>query len=386
MLKAGLIHQEANGIFYYLPLMEKAIEKFNKIIDKHMEQFGCCKIICPLLQNADRWKESGRYDAYGSEMLRITDRHNKELLFSPTAEEGFFFLVKNYIKSYKHLPKYMYQINWKFRDEISPRNGLLRGREFLMKDGYSFDNNFEDSQKTYNKLCNIYKDIFTELGIADDCILARGDSGPIGGDLNHEIILLTDDGDTTVWYNEIGLKNYDSLDSLKLNPSTVEISQKIETINYKSAKGIELGHLFNYGDKYGRTMDVSFTNSNGQLEYVHGGCYGIGVTRTIAAIIEKYSDNNGIIWPESIAPFKFYLIYKEENTYEAIKIYNQLGSNNVLMDDRKDSFGVKLQDADLLGIPYQIILGNNIELKIRKNGEILNFSMVKNLIDHILTL
>jgi prolyl-tRNA synthetase len=384
MIQSGLIQQEANGIFYFLPLMKKIIDNVEKIIDDYMKTFGCCKLICPILQNADNWKNSGRYDAYGKEMLRIQDRHHKELIYSPTAEEGFFNIVKNTIKSYRHLPKYIYQINWKFRDELSPRNGLLRSREFLMKDGYSFDNNLQDSYETYLKLYNLYVKIFSTIGIEKYCVVASGDSGPIGGQLNHEIILLTPEGDTEVFFtNESFLKQYDSLNQLENNCGTVEINNKKENIIYKHQKGIELGHLFNYGDKYSQQMDVTFINNNGQKEYIYGGCYGIGVTRLIAAIIELLSDENGIVWPESIAPFKYYIIYQDHWIYEARKIYHNLGCDIALLDDRHESMGVKLKDADLLGIPYQIILGKNIEIKTRKNNNIMNFENIKSLIDYL---
>ena len=338
MIRGGLIHQEANGIFYYLPLMKKVMEKVETIIDRNMESMGCCKLLCPILQNADNWKASGRYDAYGPEMLRFHDRHEKELLYSPTAEEGAFNLAKYFIKSYKQLPKYVYQINWKFRDELSPRNGLLRGREFLMKDGYSFHNNVDESYETYLDLYNRYVNIFNDLGIGHQCVAAAGDSGPIGGRLNHEIILLEEEGDTTVWYQE---------------------------------------------DKYGKDMDAAFINNKGQKEFFYGGCYGIGVTRLIAAVVQNHSDDKGIIWPEAMAPFFYHIVFNNDKLYDAMKIYKVLGSQICLMDVRDESMGVKLTDADILGMPYQIILGKNLEIKNRSTGIVKSFENVQNLLEFI---
>ncbi len=381
MLRAGLIHQEANGIFYYLPLMKKVIEKVEAIIDKNMASLGCCKLLCPILQSCDNWKASGRYDAYGPEMLRIHDRHHKELLYSPTAEEGAFNLAKYFIKSYKQLPKYIYQIHWKFRDELSPRNGLLRGREFLMKDGYSFHNNVEESYDAYLDLYNRYVNIFNDLGIGHQCIAASGDSGPIGGQLNHEIILLEEEGDTTVWYQTPGLTNYNHLEDLQNNCGTVEKHLKKDNISYKEARGIELGHLFNYEDKYGKDMDAGFINQQGKKELFYGGCYGIGVTRLIGAIIQTNGDDNGIIWPPAIAPFTYHLVFTGDKLYDAMKIYNGLGHDHCLVDDRDESMGVKLKDADLLGMPYQIIVGNRWEVKIRSTGVIHTFDGAQSLLN-----
>jgi prolyl-tRNA synthetase len=251
-----------------------------------------------------------------------------------------------------------------------------------MKDGYSFDNNINDSYNTYLNLYNCYVNIFKDLGIGDNCVVASGDSGPIGGKLNHEIVFLDEDGDTTVWYQEHGLKFFNSLEELNDNGGTVETYLKNPEKNYHEARGIELGHLFNYGDKYSEAMDVTFINSEGKKEYIYGGCYGIGVTRLIAAIVQKYNDENGIKWPSSISPFKFYIIYNDQKFYDARKIYDELGEDICLLDDRSESLGVKLKDGDLLGISYQIILANNYQIKNRWTDEVINFNCLKDLSDY----
>jgi prolyl-tRNA synthetase len=252
-----------------------------------------------------------------------------------------------------------------------------------MKDGYSFHNNVQESYDAYLDLYNRYVNIFNDIGIGHKCVAAAGDSGPIGGRLNHEIILLEEEGDTTVWYQQVGLNNYNDLEDLDNNCGTVEKHLKKDNIHYKEARGIELGHLFNYEDKYGKDMDAGFINNKGQKEFFYGGCYGIGVTRLIAAVVQTHSDDQGIIWPIAIAPFTYHLVFNNDKLYDAMKVYKALGSSQCLMDDRDESMGVKLMDADLLGMPYQIILGKNLEIKNRSTGQVQSFDHIQSLVDFI---
>ena len=380
MLKAGLIAQETNGIFYFLPLLMKVMEKITKIIDINMERFGCCKMLAPILQSAERWRESGRYDAYGSEMLRINDRHNRELLYSPTAEEGMFYMAKKFIHSYRDLPKYLYQIHWKFRDEMSPRNGLLRGREFLMKDGYSFDKTLDESLHSYLNVYNSYVDLFRDMSIDKHCVFAKAEAGAIGGSLNHEIIFLAEEGDSEVWYQEDSvLHNINSLEELNEKSAVLEEKAKDPAKVYKYSKGIEIGHIFNYADKYSQSMKAFYKDNNNQEIPFYGGCYGIGVSRLLAVIVGKFSDELGIQWPAPVVPFKYHIVYKNENKSLAHSLHDYLGHNNCLLDDRDCGFVVKMTDADLLGMSWQIILGNNWELKNRITGEKNSFTSFEDL-------
>jgi prolyl-tRNA synthetase len=369
MIKAGLIAQESNGIFYFLPLLTGVMENIEKIIDKNMERFGCCKMIVPTLQSAERWKESGRYDAYGNEMLRVRDRHNRELLYSPTAEEGMFYVAKKFIHSYRDLPKYLYQVHWKFRDEMSPRNGLLRGREFLMKDGYSFDKTLEESLDAYLAIYNSYVDIFRDMSIEKNCVFAKADAGAIGGSLNHEIIFLNNEGDCEVWYQEDSiLHNISSLQELNDKSAVIDENHKDPNKIYKYSRGTEVGHIFNYADKYSQSMKAFYRDKNNQDVPFYGGCYGIGVSRLLAVIVDGFADEFGIRWPSSIAPFQYHIIYKEEHHDLAMDLHSYLGFNNSLLDDRDCNFAVKMHDGDLLGMPMVIILGKNWEKKCRASN------------------
>lgn len=382
LLRAGLIKQTASGIYSWLPLGLLVLKNIENIIRGEMDKSGAIEVLMPCVQPASLWQESGRYDAYGKEMLRIKDRHESDMLFGPTHEEVVTDLIRNTVKSYKDLPLYLYQIQWKFRDEVRPRYGVMRGREFLMKDEYSFDVDYEGALNSYNLMYKTYIKIFKRIGLTP--IGVKADTGPIGGNLSHEFHILASTGESTLYYDSkfSELLESEDIESLKSiyavaddmhDPKSCSIPQ--EQLNV--SKGIEIGHIFYFGDKYSKSMNAKVTTQDGKNVNIHMGSYGIGVSRLVGAIIEAFHDDKGIIWPESVAPFRVGLINLQTKVPEvANKIYKALKSDKVLYDDTDESVGVKFARMDLIGLPWQIIIGkkavtsNIVEVKNRATGEV----------------
>jgi prolyl-tRNA synthetase len=387
MLRAGMINQTTSGIYTWLPLGQKILQKIEAIVAEEQDKIGCHRVIMPTIQPASLWQESGRYDDYGKEMLRIKDRHERDMLYGPTHEEVITDVARQYIKSYKQLPKTLYQIHWKFRDEIRPRFGVMRGREFLMKDGYSFDLNYEGAYQTYKKIFESYIKIFDRLGLV--AIPVRADSGAIGGDLSHEFQIVAPTGESTIYYDEAfetldqkdrtfeGLKDLYAAADEKHDPKNCPINLN----KVKTARGIEIGHIFYFGTKYSKAMNFSVVGPDGTMIYPEMGSYGIGVSRLVGAIIEANHDDHGIIWPESVAPFKVCIINAKTSDETATNLsemlYEKLKKNgvDVLYDDRDERAGAKFASADLIGVPWQIIIGRDTiengtyELKNRRIDE-----------------
>lgn len=399
MLRAGMIQQTSAGIYAWLPLGLRVLKKVEQIIREEQNSAGAQEMLMPTLQPADLWRKSGRYEAYGKEMLRIKDRHDRDMLYGPTNEDMIHDILGTHIKSYKGLPKILYHIQWKFRDEIRPRFGLMRGREFLMKDGYSFDLTKEDAVHSYHRMMLSYLRTFARMGIK--AIPMRADTGPIGGDLSHEFIILAETGESEVFVDKKWLEKdltapglvYDDRSALEnyyneitgIYAATNEIHDvakcPIPTEQLVSKRGIEVGHIFYYGSKYAIPMETVIQNERGQNQPIEGGCYGIGVSRVVAAIIEASHDDKGMIWPESVAPFAVGLINLKvgDAATDAIaeKIYTALQAKNieVLYDDRDERAGVKFADMDLIGLPWQVVVGpkgaadGKVEIKHRKTDE-----------------
>ncbi len=397
MLRAGMIRQTAAGIYTWLPLGYRVLRKIEQIVREEQDRAGAQELLMPTLQNSDLWKESGRYDAYGPEMLRITDRHDRVLVYGPTAEEVINDIARNELKSYKETPKILYNIQWKFRDEVRPRFGVMRGREFLMKDAYSFDLTYEGAKHSYNKMFVAYLRTFARCGVR--AIPMKASTGPIGGDLSHEFIVLAETGEEQVYCHKDYLAmpipsedvDYDSdLEPIynqwtSLYAATEdkydEAEAKAVGDNLLSARGIEVGQVFYYGKKYSNPMNVAVAGEDGKPVLIEGGCYGIGVSRLMGAIIEACHDDNGIIWPESVAPFKVGLVNLGTGKEVADKACDDLYAKltkagvEVLYDDRDERAGVKFSTMDLIGLPYQLIVGLRglekgvVELKNRKTGE-----------------
>lgn len=397
MLRAGMIRQCSAGIYTFLPLGLRVLQKIERIVREEQDRAGAQELLMPTLQNSDLWKESGRYDAYGPEMLRITDRHERTLVYGPTAEEVINDIVRKELKSYKEAPKILYNIQWKFRDEVRPRFGVMRGREFLMKDAYSFDLTYEGAKHSYNKMFVAYLRTFARMGVR--AIPMKASTGPIGGDLSHEFIVLADTGESQVYCHkdyltmEIPDENvdydgdlepiYQKWTSLYAATEDKYVKEEADAVgeNLLSARGIEVGQVFYYGKKYSVPMNVGVAGEDGKPVLFEGGCYGIGVSRLMGAIIEASHDDNGIIWPESVAPFKVGLINltsgKTETDTACEDLYKRLTAAGVevLYDDRDERAGVKFSTMDLIGLPYQLIVGSRglangvVEIKNRKTGE-----------------
>ena len=367
MLRSGMIKQETSGIYSWMPLGFRVLKKIISIIENEHDKIGVNQILMPTIQSSDIWKISNRYDSYGKEMLKIQDRNSKELLYGPTNEEMITSIGKQFIKSYKHLPRYFYHIQSKFRDEIRPRFGVMRAREFLMKDAYSFDIDKKNAEKTYENFFILYLTIFKKLGLP--ILPVRALSGEIGGDLSHEFHLVVNSGESEIFIDKNILKN----DFKKYNFSSIknitsytddyfnEIKTPNSLINYKS---IELGHIFLFGTKYSDPFDFNIDSEAGKIK-PYMGSYGIGVSRIPAAIIELFHDKKGIIWPNEISPFQVSIINlistDSECTNFCNEIYSLFQSNKieVLYDDRKERPGIKFADHDLIGIPLQIIVGKS---------------------------
>ncbi|MCR4623883.1 MAG: proline--tRNA ligase [Alphaproteobacteria bacterium] len=387
MLRAGMISQAASGIYYWLPLAVRVLEKIMKIICEEQDKIGANKVYFTTIQPAELWMESGRYDDYGKEMLRITDRKDGKFLYSPTNEEQATDVFRKYVKSYKGLPTMLYQIHWKFRDEIRPRFGVMRGREFLMKDGYSFASTFEEAEEIYKKVFKSYIRTFKRMGLTP--IPVQADSGAIGGNMSHEFQILAQTGESTLYYDkklltasDEELMNIFAVTDEKYDPKTSPIPKNELMVS----KGIEVGHIFYFGKKYSEPMNAFVLDKNGQKLYPEMGSYGIGVSRLIAAIIEAFHDERGIMWPEHVAPFDVTVLNLHTSNKDCVEICNKIyralsESKEVLYDDREMSIGEKLGDADLIGIPWQIIVGEKnlsqgfVELKNRKTKEIIKLSV-----------
>ena len=398
MIRSGMIKQESAGIYSWLPIGLKVLKKIEKIVREEQEKAGAIEILMPTLQSSELWSESGRYDSYGDEMLRITDRHNRTLVYGPTNEEQVTEIFRKYIKSYKSLPLNLFHIQWKFRDEVRPRFGVMRGREFLMKDAYSFDLNQEEAKLSYYKMFIAYLKTFKRLGL--NAIPVAADSGPIGGNLSHEFSIIAETGESEIFCDrnllEIGIDEniYNSNDKIL---SAVEnylnfysatddkhdekkFNNLVSKNNQVNGRGIEVGHIFSFGDKYSSPMKASISASDGKISDVFMGSYGIGVSRLVAAIIETSNDEKGIIWPTSVAPFLVDIINlknKDNNCKnKCFEIHNNLAKNSIesIIDDRDESAGKKFSDSDLIGFPVTIIVGprelenGNIEIRFRKEG------------------
>ncbi|MBD8064585.1 proline--tRNA ligase [Devosia sp. PTR5] len=399
MLRAGMIRQQASGLYSWLPLGYKVLMKVQKIIEEEQNRSGAIELLMPTIQSADLWRESGRYEAYGKEMLRIEDRHEREFLYGPTNEEMVTDIFRAYVKSYKDLPLNLYHIQWKFRDEVRPRFGTMRSREFLMKDAYSFDITKDDAVRAYHRMFVAYLRTYARMGLT--AIPMQADTGPIGGDLSHEFIILADTGESAVFCHRdliekpIPPKDTDFRGDLSpivddwtsLYAATEEMVDKaayesaVPEDKRVSARGIEVGHIFYFGTKYSAPMKATVTGPDGKDSPVHMGSYGVGLTRVVPAIIEASHDENGIIWPVSVAPFEAVLINLKAGDADTDaaceKVYAELQAAgiDVLYDDRDQPAGSKFATADLVGIPYQIILGprglksGEVEIKHRKSGE-----------------
>ena len=385
MIRAGMIKQASAGIYSWLPLGLKVLKKIEQIVREEQNKAGAVEMLMPTIQSADLWVKSGRYEDYGKEMLRIKDRGGREMLYGPTNEELITDIFQSYVNSYKDLPINLYHIQWKFRDEIRPRFGVMRGREFLMKDNYSFDLSQEKAKDSYNKMFTAYIKTFLRMGLTP--ISLRAETGLIGGDLSHEFQILAKTGESILYYD----KELEKLDPAEIDPEKLQSyyaavddlhDEKKCPINQEQlniSKGIEVGHIFYFGTKYSEKLGAYVQDNKGEKKAVHMGSYGIGISRLVGAIIESSHDAKGIIWPVAVAPFQVSLInlMPEDKNCKAISenLYTDLLSKNieVLYDDRDCSIGKKLSDNDLIGIPYQIIIGkrdlkeNLIEVKDRKS-------------------
>jgi prolyl-tRNA synthetase len=397
MLRAGMIRQTAAGIYAWLPLGLRVLHKIEQIVREEQDRAGAIEVLMPTIQAADLWKQSGRYDAYGPEMLRIIDRHDREMLFSPTAEELFTAIFQNGAKSYRDLPRNLYQIQWKFRDEVRPRFGVLRGREFLMKDAYSFDVDFAGARHSYNRMFIAYMRTFARMGL--EAIPMQADTGPIGGDLSHEFIVLAPTGESDVFYHENWLHARDTsaidaddaaalegfIDGLNADYAATDEKRDLAAEaaagdKLKQSKGIEVGQVFYFGDKYTKAMGVTVQGPDGVPITPLMGSYGIGVSRLMGAIIEARHDKDGIIWPEAVAPYKVALINLRADdaacAAAADTLYADLNAAGVevLYDDRDERGGAKFATADLIGLPWQLVVGPKgiaagvVELK-RRGGD-----------------
>jgi prolyl-tRNA synthetase len=398
MLRAGLIRQEAAGIYAWLPLGLKVLKKIEQVVREEMNRAGAVEILMPTLQLADLWRESGRYEAYGDEMLRIKDRHERDLLYGPTAEEVVTDIFRSYIKSYKDLPKNLYNIQWKFRDERRPRFGVMRGREFLMKDAYSFDIDEAAARRSYNRMFLAYLNVYARLGL--EAIPVRADTGPIGGDLSHEFIILAETGESEVFAHrdlvEMGAPGPDIDWDGDLQPLVdkrtqlyaasdemhdVAAYEALPEDKRMTARGIEVGHIFYFGTKYSAPMKANVTGPDGKDVPAQMGSYGVGVSRLVGGIIEASHDEAGIIWPDAVAPFGAAVLNLRvgDAGCDAVceQAYKALSDAGVdpLYDDRDDRPGAKFAATDLVGIPWQVVVGPKgvadgvVELKRRATGE-----------------
>jgi prolyl-tRNA synthetase len=400
MLRAGMIRQEAAGIYAWLPLGLRVLNKVNAIVREEQNRSGAIELLMPTIQSADLWRESGRYEAYGKEMLRIADRHEREMLFGPTNEEMVTEIFRTYVRSYRDLPLNLYHIQWKFRDEVRPRFGVMRSREFLMKDAYSFDLDQAGARHAYNKMFVAYLRTFARFGLK--AIPMQADTGPIGGDLSHEFIILADTGESEVFCHKDYLDfvvppastNFDDIAGVQ---ATVDrwtslyaaTSEKHDTAAYDAiaadrrvtARGIEVGHIFYFGTKYSEPMKAAVQGPDGKPVNVHMGSYGIGPSRVVAATIEACHDKDGIVWPVAIAPFEVAVINLKAGDKDCDAAAEKAAAEleaagiDVIYDDTDERAGAKFATMDLVGIPYQLIIGpkgvktGEAEIKARRGGE-----------------
>ena len=407
MLRTGMIKQSSAGIYSWLPLGFKVMKKIEKIVRQEQNDIGAQEMLMPTIQSADIWKESGRYNDYGDEMLRIKDRQGREMLYGPTNEELITEIFRSSIKSYKSLPQILYHIQWKFRDEVRPRFGIMRCREFYMKDAYSFDISDEQAKKSYNKMFYSYLKIFSRLGLK--AITMAADTGPIGGELSHEFIILADTGESNVYADKNIFKintdkynlNEQSLEKMrndfasfyavtdeKFNKNDFDL--KVKSDDQISTKGIEIGHIFYFGDKYSKPLKCLVDHQDGKKVPVKMGSYGIGVSRLVGALIEANFKNEVMKWPKSVSPYDIVIIpsiskSNKQSLETAIKIYKELRKQkiDVLLDDVDENMSTKFKKHDLIGIPYQIIIGskseeNRFEFKeVGKDATLLNLDEIK---------
>ncbi|BFL65368.1 Prolyl-tRNA synthetase [Roseomonas mucosa] len=395
MLRAGLIRQTTAGIYAWLPLGLRVLRNIGQIVREEQDRAGSQEILMPTIQAAELWKESGRYEDYGKEMLRIRDRHDREMLYGPTNEEVITDIFKGFARSYRDLPRNLYQIQWKFRDEVRPRFGVMRGREFLMKDGYSFDISPEAARKSYHRMFVSYLRTFARMGLK--AIPMRADTGPIGGNLSHEFIILAETGESQVFLHR-DLLAYDPLAEAPdydgdLTPhvdfwtsryaATDEMHDEaawnaVAAEEQVSARGIEVGHIFYFGTKYSAAMGFQVTGPEGNPVHPEMGSYGIGVSRLVAAAIEANHDENGIKWPDAIAPYKLAILNLKSGDAACDAVCERIYAafpEDAVYDDRPERAGVKFADADLMGFPWQVVVGprgaaaGKVELKRRMTGE-----------------
>ncbi|MGD0317776.1 MAG: proline--tRNA ligase [Xanthobacteraceae bacterium] len=399
MLRAGMIRQEAAGIYAFLPLGLRVLDKVCRIVREEQDRSGAIELLMPTVQSAELWRESGRYEAYGKEMLRIKDRHEREMLYGPTNEEMITEIFRAYVRSYKDLPLNLYHLQWKFRDEVRPRFGLMRGREFLMKDAYSFDADFAGAKHAYNRMFVAYLRTFARMGLQSIPMVAE--SGPIGGNLSHEFIVLADTGESEVFCHRDYLDftvpgadvNFDDVAGLqsivdKWTALYAATSEKHDAAAFAqlppdkriSARGIEVGQVFYFGTKYSEPMKAVVAGPDGVERPVHMGSYGIGPTRLVAALIEVFHDEAGIKWPPAVAPFTVAILNLKQGASETDqaceRLYAALAAKgvDVLYHDLDERPGSKFATADLIGIPWQILVGprglaeGKVEIKRRSDG------------------
>ncbi|MEP4035937.1 proline--tRNA ligase [Pseudophaeobacter sp.] len=400
MLRAGMIKQSSAGIYSWLPLGFKVLKKLEGIVHEEQQRAGHMPMLMPTIQSADLWRESGRYDDYGQEMLRVEDRHGRDMLFTPTAEELITDIFRAHVSSYKDLPLTMYQIQWKFRDEIRPRFGVMRGREFYMKDGYNFDLSKEDALHAYNRHLVTYLRTYERMGL--QAIPMRADGGPIGGDYTHEFLVLAETGESEVFYDSAVTDlsfgdrdiDYDNVAQCQgvLEEFTSKYARTDETHDEalfnevpeerrRVARGIEVGQIFYFGTKYSEALNATVQGPDGKPTPVHMGSHGIGVSRLLGAIIEASHDDKGIIWPEGVTPFHCGIVNLKQGDDEADAACNQLYAAltalglEPLYDDRKERAGGKFATMDLIGLPWRITVGPRglkngvVELTSRRTGE-----------------
>ncbi len=400
MLRAGMVRQASAGIYSWLPLGFRVLKNIERIVREEQDAAGAQELLMPTIQPAELWRESGRYEDYGKEMLRITDRHDRQMLFGPTNEELITDIFRNSLKSYRDLPKLLYHIQWKFRDEVRPRFGVMRGREFLMKDTYSFDLDYASAKRSYNKMFVSYLRTFARMGLKP--IPMEADTGPIGGNLSHEFIVLADTGESEVHCHR-DMVETDVLDTRVDYESDLEPLIEGWTRHYAAtddkhdperfaaevpkeaqvaARGIEVGHIFYFGAKYSEPMGAQVQGPDGGLVAVEMGSYGIGVSRLVGAIIEASHDERGIVWPDSVAPFHVGLINlkpaDQATTQTCEDLYRQMleAGVEVLYDDTDERAGAKFATMDLIGLPWQVVVGPRglaegvVELKRRRTGEV----------------
>ncbi|WP_419814789.1 proline--tRNA ligase [Glacieibacterium sp.] len=385
MLRAGLIRQTSSGIYAWLPLGLRVLRKIEAIVRAEQDRAGAVELLMPTIQSAELWKESGRFDAYGPEMLRFKDRHGREMLYGPTNEEMITTIFRDGVRSYRDLPRSLYHIQWKFRDEVRPRFGIMRGREFLMKDAYSFDMDAAGGQASYRAMFAAYLKTFARLGLK--AVPVRAPTGPIGGDLSHEFHILADTGESEVFYDaaleDIDLNDADATERLtaiyamEAEEHAKVVDCPVPADRLRSRRGIEVGHIFFFGTKYTEALGMSVQGPDGVNVHPQMGSYGIGVSRLMGAIIEASHDKDGIVWPDAVAPYQVALInLRADDTAcktAADALYDQLTAAGVevLYDDRDERGGAKFATADLIGLPWQLVIGpkgvaaGTVELKRR---------------------